>query len=182
HTQGGAQPLLDESLHSLAVVLEALTAYTHLDDPTHELDFNYNLNSELLGISNSRHLRDLPYLDASKDDRRPDVQPFNGATKEQDVGHLFCEKFAATEEQCSSDHEDDGTHDKDANRSWIDLASHDTSLSLDSPSSRDRGRCRYRQSQKYSPTRGATRARTASDAAGHPDAHERWLATSKPGP
>src|SRR5262249_3166287 len=77
-----------------------------------------------------RDLRDLPYLDAAKDDRRPDVQALDRTIKEQDIGQLFFEEFPATEEQHPGDQADDGTDDKGTNRGWTDLVDHDISFSL----------------------------------------------------
>src|SRR5262249_399152 len=75
-------------------------------------------------------LRDLPHWDATKDDRRPDMQALDGAIKEQDIGQLFSEEFPATEEQHPGDYTDDGADDKGADHGWTDLTSHDVSFSL----------------------------------------------------
>src|SRR5215831_5665750 len=71
HAQGRATALLDKLLHSRALVLEALALLTHLDDPPHDLDLHPDHHVERLGIGNGVYIRDLPYLDAPKDDWRP---------------------------------------------------------------------------------------------------------------
>ena len=99
HAQGRAGAPLDESLHRLVLILEALALLTHLDDPPHDLDLHPDPHVERLGVGDGRDRRDLAHLDAAKDDGRPDVQPLDGAIKEQDIGQLFLEEFAAAEEQ-----------------------------------------------------------------------------------
>jgi len=124
HAQGRASSLLEECLHRLTWILKALTLRTHLDGPPHEVDLHLDPDVVGLRIGNGRDRRDLPHLDTAKDDGRPDVQPLDGAIKEQDIGQFFLEEFAAAEEQCPGDQEDDSTDDKGANRSWIDPTSH----------------------------------------------------------
>src|SRR4029434_3098797 len=113
--------------------LETLALRAHLHDFPHNLDLHPDYQVERLGVGDGRDLRDLAYLDTAKGEGRPDIQPLDGAIKEQHIGLLFGEKFAATEEQHPGDHADDGADHKGTNKSWTDLASHDVSFSLPAP-------------------------------------------------
>ena len=61
HVQRGAHALLDQSLHSLAGILDRPA--THLDYPPHQFDHHPALDGELLGIKHRFHPGDLAHLD-----------------------------------------------------------------------------------------------------------------------
>src|SRR5215510_3778225 len=128
HAQGRAGALLDESLHRLAMVLEALALLPQLDDPLYDLDDHPDPHVERLGVRDGRDLFDLADLDAAKDDGCPDIQPLDGAIKKQDIGDFFLEEFAAAEQQHPGDHKDDGADHKGANRGRVDLTAHTLSF------------------------------------------------------
>src|SRR5262245_56510055 len=96
HAQGGARPLLDESLNRLVGVLEALAIHIHLDRSPYQLDLHPDHHGERLGVGDGLYLSDLPHLNTAEDDRRSDMQAIDGAVKEQDIGQLFGEELPAT--------------------------------------------------------------------------------------